>query len=253
MKRVSCCSAHLDLQLALSINGIHPSGPALVSISPKKRLLQVLYHTESASSTVYPEPLRMPLCPAFRVKSQLPLLSPVAPASLHICQDAPSRSQTSVFLQSTPAGSDPLSSPSAALPCSASAGSPALCPPCPSPDVREERVDVPGEHGDYVGDDEGGGRPGHQEEGDEGHPPQEAQHRAAGSARRSAGPGAGLLLAAAGGGGRHVPARRAAATARTATGGRTGAPRRRGQGPGPGGRGSAGSAGGRARRGGGPG
>lgn len=58
---------------------------------------------------------------------------------------------------------------------------------------------MPGEHGNHVGDDEGGGRPCHQEEGDEGHSLQEAQHRAAGSALRSVGRDAGLLLAAPGG------------------------------------------------------
>lgn len=82
---------------------------------------------------------------------------------------------------------------------------------------------MPGEHGDHVGDDEGGGRPGHQEEGDEGHSLQEAQHRAAGRALRAAGRGAGLSLAAPGAGGsRHVPAHQAAATQRTAPGCGTG-------------------------------
>lgn len=57
---------------------------------------------------------------------------------------------------------------------------------------------MPGEHSDHVGDNEGGGRPGHQEEGDEGHPLQKAQHRgaAAEGAQRSAGRDAGLLRAA---------------------------------------------------------
>lgn len=53
------------------------------------------------------------------------------------------------------------------------------------------------EHSDHVGDDEGGGRPGHQEEGDESHSLQEAQHRAFGSALPSA-RDAGLFLAAPG-------------------------------------------------------
>lgn len=78
---------------------------------------------------------------------------------------------------------------------------------------------MPGEHGDHIGDDEGGGRPGHQEEGDESHSLQEPQHRAFGSALPSAGRDTGLFLAAgeAGGGGRHVLARQAASTAPTAT------------------------------------
>lgn len=59
---------------------------------------------------------------------------------------------------------------------------------------------MPGEHGDHVGDDEGSGRPGHQEEGDESHSLQEAQHRAFGSALPSAGRDAGLFLAARGAG-----------------------------------------------------
>lgn len=62
-----------------------------------------------------------------------------------------------------------------------------------SPDVGEKGVDVPGEHGDHVGNDEGSGRPGHQQEGDEGHSPEKAQHRAAtaGRALRSTEPGRG--------------------------------------------------------------
>lgn len=56
-----------------------------------------------------------------------------------------------------------------------------LVPPsrssCPSPDIGEKGVDVPREHRDHVGDDEGCGRPSHQEEGDESHSPEEAQHR----------------------------------------------------------------------------
>lgn len=47
---------------------------------------------------------------------------------------------------------------------------------CPSPDIGEKGVDVPREHRDHVGDDEGCGRPSHQEEGDESHSPEEAQH-----------------------------------------------------------------------------
>lgn len=48
---------------------------------------------------------------------------------------------------------------------------------CPSPDIGEKGVDVPREHRDHVGDNEGCGRPSHQEEGDESHSPEEAQHR----------------------------------------------------------------------------
>lgn len=54
---------------------------------------------------------------------------------------------------------------------------------------------MPREHRDHVGDDEGCGRPCHQEKGDEGHSPEEAQHRGE-RALRSSGPQAGLLRAA---------------------------------------------------------
>lgn len=65
-------------------------------------------------------------------------------------------------------------------------------------DVGEEGVDVPGQHGHHIGDDEGGRRPGHQQEGDEGHSLQEAKHlaNAAERALRCARPGAGGLRAA---------------------------------------------------------
>lgn len=83
------------------------------------------YPTQSASSPVYPEPLLMPLCPAFRVKSQPPLLSSVPPASLHFCQDAPSP-----LLDATP---------------------PSFCKtlqpgpiPCPPPQQRSPVVPLPG-------------------------------------------------------------------------------------------------------------
>lgn len=68
-------------------------------------------------------------------------------------------------------------------------------PACPSPDVGEEGIDVPREHSDHVGDDEGCGRPSHQQEGDEGHSPEEAQHRGE-RALRWSGREAGLLRAA---------------------------------------------------------
>lgn len=54
---------------------------------------------------------------------------------------------------------------------------------------------MPEEHRNHVGDDEGCGRPYHQEEGDEGHSPEEALHRGE-RALRSSGQEAGLLRAA---------------------------------------------------------
>lgn len=47
---------------------------------------------------------------------------------------------------------------------------------------------MPREHRDHVGDDEGCRRPGHQEEGDEGHSPEEAQHRGERALRSTSGP-----------------------------------------------------------------
>lgn len=69
------------------------------------------------------------------------------------------------------------------------------CSSCPSPDIGEKGVDVPREHRDHVGDDEGCGRPSHQEEGDESHSPEKAQHRGE-RALSSSGHEAGLLRAA---------------------------------------------------------
>lgn len=75
---------------------------------------------------------------------------------------------------------------------------------------------MPGQHGHHIGDDEGGRRPGHQQEGDEGHSLQEAKHlaNAAERALRCARPGAGGLRAAG--------CLEAAAPARAATGGAAG-------------------------------
>lgn len=62
-------------------------------------------------------------------------------------------------------------------PCLAWTPSFPLSSPGPSPDVGEKGVDMPREHRDHVGNDEGCRRPSHQEEGDESHSPEEAQHR----------------------------------------------------------------------------
>lgn len=51
------------------------------------------------------------------------------------------------------------------------------CPPPSSPDVGDEGLDVPLQHGDHVGDDEGGRGPGDEQSGDESHAGHEAQHR----------------------------------------------------------------------------
>lgn len=88
----------------------------------------------------------------------------------------------------------------------------------PSPDIGEKGVDMPSEHRDHVGDDEGCGRPSHQEEGDESHSPEETQHRGE-RALSSSDHEAGLLRAA----WRRRPRHR------QLTRGRTEAPRRPGQ------------------------
>ena len=131
----------------------------------------------------------MPLCSVLGVKPELLSSHPLPPCTSRDCQEHPLLVVSAPSFRKTPQlGLDPFPphqqcSPAVPLP------RPASClPPGSSPDVGEEGVDVPGEHGDHVGDDEGGGRPGHQEEGDEGHSPQEAQHRAAARrALRSAG------------------------------------------------------------------
>lgn len=169
----------------------------------------------------------MALCSVVRVESGL--LSSVAPASLYLCQDAaflllPVGPQSFCKTPQLGLAPRPLHQQ-----CSrwCLCPVPALHPFCPSPDVGEEGVDVPGEHSDHVGDDEGGGGPGHQEEGDEGHSPQEAQHLDARSALHSAGgPGAGLLRGA--GAATCQPARRRPRRGQPLPSGRE-APRRRRQ------------------------
>lgn len=90
-----------------------------------------------------------------------------------------------------------------------------------SPDVGEKGVDVPGKHGDHVGDDEGSGRPGHQQEGGRRPFPGEStasrRHRREGAALYGAGPRgrrAGLPAPPGGGGGARGEQPRAAGLSR---------------------------------------
>lgn len=226
-------STHLHLPTPHSINGIHRE-PSLQY--RQRSVFRRLSHTTSGS---------------FTVKTETP-----PDATLFSAQVSMSELLSSYLGLPTQPGHLLLGRPASVVaPVAAGRPDPCLCghsaprgacarpPTRPSPDEGEEGVDVPGEHGDHVGDDEGGGRPGHQQEGDEGHATQEAQHRAAG---RALGP-AGRAARAAGAGAAHVPARGAAARARcrgrrdrsSATAGRPGPAGRRGVGSAAGGRAAA--------------
>lgn len=151
----SGCLAYTWIYLLYNI--YHLSGPILFQISPENVLLRFC---PIPRLKALPSILNLSLLPpCFTLQVQAKVLSAPPTASLNIpgCwEHLSSCSHLSLTTRRPQLGPD-------VFPPHQQRSFWSLClllgprrPPCLSPDVGEEGVDVPGEHGDHVGDDEGG-------------------------------------------------------------------------------------------------